>query len=577
MCRFFLRGVYSAVRLCSSSERRRWLYPTYLVACALLALVLPALGQNPNNAAAEKFTVTGTVVNSATGEPIPRALVTLQGSPSRTAFSDSTGAFSIDGVRSGRFSISAQKPGFFSQQQREGFARPPQFVDVGPKMESVTLRVMPESVVYGRLMDSNEQPVESVRVRLLRSVVRNGKQRLESRGYASSDEDGTFRFPNLQPGTYYLSAGPEAARPNSAFTEAEKPRSGWPGLYYPGVPDLASAAPIRVSAGQQVQADLTMNLVPLYSVSGMVSGFVPGQGVNLQVLNPSGDSLPIATQFSSETGVFDLRVPAGMYRLRAMGQSGEQQLRADLHINVNKDLTQLHLAMQPAATIQIHARMEDMSQSAGSPNRRSGYRANYDLPPVSVQLVASDPTGNDAYATLKGERGNRALVFQNVEPGRYTAIISAHGDWYVESATCGNTNLLTEELVVGSGGGCTMELLLRNDSGTLTLTVKMPGSASSDSQSSGVTVLQPTGGKGQVRSIPFNTGGQPKSDHVDVVQVGIAPGEYVVYVFDGSDAVQYSNAEALRPYSSQATTVTISPGQNTKATVPLIQTGSDAP
>ena len=68
----------------------------------------------------QKFTVSGTVVNEATGEPIPRAMVTLMGSPMRYAFSDSNGSFTIEGVPAGRYSMQAQKPGFFGPQERGG-------------------------------------------------------------------------------------------------------------------------------------------------------------------------------------------------------------------------------------------------------------------------------------------------------------------------------------------------------------------------------------------------------------------------------------------------------------------------
>jgi hypothetical protein len=518
------------------------------------------------------------VVNAATGEPLPRALVTLQSSPARTAFSDSNGGFSIDGVSGGRFTISAQKPGYFGQQEREGSFRAPQIIEVGPKTDAITITLAPESVISGRLMDPNEQPIESVGVRLIRAISRNGKLRWESRGYASSDEDGAFRFANLQPGTYYLSAGPEVSRANSMFTEPEQPHTGWPGVYYPGVPDIGSAAPIHVAAGQQVEANLTMNRVPLYAVAGMVSGIQPAQGVTLQVQSPSGDTLPVATQFSSDTGLFDIRLPAGMYRLRAMSQAGEQQLRAELRISVNKDLTQLHLPLQPAATIPIHARMENGAQETVQ-WRGAGRRADAgdEMPPLSVRLLSTEPGGTDAYSTVKGARGGRSLVILGIEPGRYTAEISPYGGWYVESAQCGNANLLAEDLVITAGGGCSMELSLRNDPGTLSLELKYPDEAAATA-GSGAALLVPTHG-GTPRIVPYyvRTTKSPQgfSAAGTSSSSSVAPGEYTVYAFDDINAVEYLNPEAMRPYASQGVPVTISPGETAKVKVQIIQTGAD--
>jgi hypothetical protein len=562
-CRFAASGVYSVVRLPPTPVRLSWIPFAIVLACA--ALLSAASAQN---AAPQKFTVSGTVVNSASGEGIARALVRLSGSPERTAFSDSNGAFVMEGVPAGRFAISAEKPGFFG---REAGSRP-QVIELGPSADNVAIRLAPESVIYGRLLDSNDQPIEGISVHLLRMTVRNGKTRWESRGLNNSDEDGAFRFANLQPGTYYLSAGPQAIRVNPGFVNPEKPRTGWPGLYYPGVPDLSAAASIRITAGQQIQADFTMNKVPLYSVAGVVSGLPPKQGVSLLVQTPSGDNLPVATQFSSDTGAFDLRLPEGSYRLRAMSQSGEQQLRADLRISVNNDLTQLHLALQPAVIIPIHARLENRAQDSGQRTSRSTVTRGSDpeIPPVNVQLVSAEPSGNDAYAIVQGNRGNRMLVLQGVEPGRYSAVLSAHSGWYVESATCGNTNLLSEDLVIAGGGGCSMELLLRNDSGMVSVSVK-----ASQPGVSGTAILVPARGRALPQALPFTTASARSPE--TSASISVAPGEYLVYAFDSSNTIEYSNPEALRPYTSQATAVTVSPGETAKVTANLISTGADAP
>ena len=54
-------------------------------------------------------------------------------------------------------------------------------------------------------------------------------------------------------------------------------KTGYPGVYYPGVPDLTSASPISLSAGQQAEANFTLNEVPAYNISGTISGYAPGQ------------------------------------------------------------------------------------------------------------------------------------------------------------------------------------------------------------------------------------------------------------------------------------------------------------
>ncbi len=486
----------------------------------------------------------------------------------RHAFSDSNGVFSIEGVPPGHYSIQAQKPGYFGPQERGSF-RSAQVIEVGANNDSVSIKLAAENVIFGRLTDANGQPIESVGVRLTQRILRNGTWRLESRSSATSDDDGMYRFANLQPGTYYVSAGPDVPRREELFSDPEMPRTGWPGIYYPQAPDLASAAPIRVTSGQRMQADMVLNRVPLHVVSGAVIGPQPGQRVSLQVQNSSGDFVDAAVQFHHDTGEFEIHLPAGSYRLKAFSQAGEQQMRSEVRITVEKDLTQLQLALQPAVSIPIHAHIEDRSQDTAQSGRSRGFvlsRDAYDSPPVSVHLIAADPGGADVYSVNSGTQGNRTLSLRAVEPGRYTAEISPYGGWYVESAQCGNTNLLTEDLVVTAGNSCSMELSLRNDGGTLSAKVN------SSAAGSGMALLVSARGRGAPRSVPFYTSDASRPAHIGMS--GIAPGEYLLYAFDNPDGVEYSNPEVLRSYGSQATPVTISSGQTTEVTAQMIQTGA---
>ena len=429
----------------------------------------------------QKFTLSGTVVNEGNGEAIPRAMITLIGSPMRYAFSDSNGSFTIEGVAAGRYSIQAQKPGYFGPQERGG-SRSVQSVEVGANTDALVIKLAAENVIFGRLTDLNGQPVEAVGVRLLQRMLRNGTWRMESRSSANSDDEGAFRFASLQPGTYYLSAGPDVSQHESLFNDPGVPSTGWPAVYYPQAPDIASAAPIHVSSGQKLQADMVMNRVLLYTVSGIVVGAPADKGVSVQVQNSSGDFVAAGVRVHGATGQFETRLPAGSYRLRAYSQVGEQQLRSDVHITVEKDLTQLQLALQPAVSIPIHARMDDRVQNSAQSARSrviAAVRGTEDLPPLSIHLIATEPGMPDALSAGGGTPGNRTLSLRSVEPGRYTAEISPYGGWYVESAQCGNTNLLTEELVVTAGASCTVELTLRNDGGTLNAAVEGVKSAGS--------------------------------------------------------------------------------------------------
>lgn len=568
-------SAHSCSRRLRSPRGRRW-RRLLLTSAVVLFLTCLAPAQDDGSSvagpsASQKFTVIGTVVNEGTGGSIPRAMVTLMGSPTRYAFSDSNGSFTIEGVPAGRYSLQAQKPGYFGPQERGG-PRSVQNVEVGAQSDAVVIKLAAENVIYGRLTDSNGQPVESVGVRLLQRVLRNGTWRMESRSSANTDDDGAYRFATLQPGTYYVSAGPDVSHRESLFNDPGVPSTGWPGLYYPQAPDIASAAPIHVNSGQNVQADMVMNRVPLYTISGIVVGAAADKGVSVQVQNSSGDFVAAGVRLHGATGQFETRLPAGSYRLKAYSQVGEQQLRSDVRITVEKDLTQLQLALQPAVSIPIHARMDDRAQNSTQSARSraiAAARGTDDLPPVSIHLIASEPGMPDAYSANSGTQANRTLSLRSVEPGHYTAEFSPYGGWYVESAQCGNANLLTDELVVTAGASCTLELTLRNDGGTLNATVEGTKSAGS-----GMALLVPARGHSTPRPLHFYTSDTARPPQINAD--GLAPGEYLLFAFDSPEGVEYSNPEVLRSYASQATPVTISAGQTAKATAQLIQTGDAA-
>ena len=130
--------------------------------------------------------------------------------------------------------------------------------------------------------------------------------------------------------------------------------------------------------------------------------------------------------------------------------------------------------------------------------------------------------------------------------------------WHIDSIRCGSSDLTKEELVVGAGQQEPIEVVLRDDSATLT--VKIP---SADSNASSTVVMLPQAAPSQLRviSIYGNTeAGVP----------GLAPGDYKVFAFDSNDPIEYTNPDVLARYASQATRVSLAPHANTTITLNLI-------
>jgi hypothetical protein len=141
--------------------------------------------------------------------------------------------------------------------------------------------------------------------------------------------------------------------------------------------------------------------------------------------------------------------------------------------------------------------------------------------------------------------------------------VNANGPWYVQSATCGNVDLLREELRISAGAQVSpITIVLRGDGATLTGTLESDGRPAKGS----VLLVPDRGSLTRVQSTYVMSGGEFQFDR-------LAPGDYRVLAFDHTDRLEYRNPEVLSAYLSRASRVTVQPGSQTKTTVEMIQVG----
>jgi len=156
------------------------------------------------------------------------------------------------------------------------------------------------------------------------------------------------------------------------------------------------------------------------------------------------------------------------------------------------------------------------------------------------------------------------MVLQNVDPGTYTPVLMPQPPWYVQSATYAQANMLYDDIIVASGSGYPMEIVLRDDSATLSASVK---SSNGNPISATVVVLPQPPGKTAPRVV--RSGGSEFSAY------GLPPGEYLVFAFDRIDDLEYANPDAFAPYASQAAHVTLTANQKAQVSLDLIHVGKD--
>jgi hypothetical protein len=243
-----------------------------------------------------------------------------------------------------------------------------------------------------------------------------------------------------------------------------------------------------------------------------------------------------------------------------------------LRFQLSADLHNLHLALAPALPIPVIVQLEPKKQTSRS--QAAAIRYANAGPPVSVRLLGNGPGMGESFAAFEGPQNQQNLVLPNVEPGRYSVIIDPRESWYVASAEYGQTNLLTDDLVLAAEAPPTpLNIVLRNDGASIEGKVLAP-----EGWAAPVTLIAIPDGldKATPRVTTSYASSNRSGDPAVLMFDSLAPGSYLVFAFDRTAGIEYANREVLQNYSSQAAHVTLSPGQRAKVTLELIRTSEAA-
>jgi Carboxypeptidase regulatory-like domain len=479
-----------------------------------------------------RHSVTGTVVNAATGEPIPRALVQFAG---RSSLTGPDGRFEFREVPEGQFNVNVTKPGFFDMRNAPGFRRP-QLFRVTSGDNDFRLTLVPAARITGRVLDQDGEPVEQVSIEAVSEQIVNGRKQWGQRGGGFTDDDGGYRLDDVVPGRYVLF---QAGRALEGSDANGAPQLIAPG-YYPDAPDLVSAQVIDLQPGQEFRADFHVAGQRGYRVTGRIIGYSAGPGFGWVLTNSTGQIINWPTRLDQKAGGFVTQLPNGVWELTMTSNRGEGQTyeaRQEIAVN-NADINNLQIFLHRAVSIPI-------SVTHAAPVAEGTLNLN-------VHLTEIDRIQPRQYWPVNHGQPP-SWSFDNVGEGKYRVDIVAPGNECVESAWYGNLDLLRNYLLVaGDAAPQPITISMRSDCGTLRARVE--GEASS-----GALVVVHQDSMGEPTTVLF--------EGVEANAV-ISPGTYRVYAFSDLDGVEYANPEAMRDYPSQ--TVEIAPNQKLEISVKLI-------
>jgi len=341
--------------------------------CALLAHGFAAaqntVSQGSANPAAV-YRVAGTVGSQTDAHPLDRARVTLRDAKNAQKFESvittNDGKFAFDNVPAGKYSLTAAKRGFItsSYDQHDQFSTAI-VTGAGLDTEALVLKLAPNAVIWGKVLDEAGEPVRHASVSLYFDNHQEGVGRIQQRASAQTDDLGTYELPGLMPGTYFLSVRATpwyAVHPPSTSGAQDKAAGAvdrsldvaYPVTYYADVTDSDSATPIHLK-GERVQVDIHLNPVPalrlVFHVPGdMQRGFAfprleqPAfEGSTF--IQPSGVS-------QVSPGAFEVTgIPAGHYNIWLQGQGTNVQMNG---IDLSKDGEKIDAtAAEPLSSLKI--------------------------------------------------------------------------------------------------------------------------------------------------------------------------------------------------------------------------------
>lgn len=548
----------------------RWLAqrPASLALILLVQLLWPGYGfpqdQRPT------YPVSGVVENSLTHQPIARALV--ESPQAEAVFTDNEGRFELH-LPEGQTTVFARRPGYADQGRGTGNQ---QLITVSEDMSPITLSLTPEATVSGQIaLDGGDDPT-GIQLMLYEKVISEGRGHWQQIGSVPPRSDGSFEtILHDAPGSYILCTAPSPDHLGPALPGV--PVWGYVPACFPGGADVASAmaAPLKVSAGQQLQLEIALERQPFFPVSIAVANSGAGNNGNLQVYDSSGRQAGFGVRRRDQG--YEVNLPNGRYY--AESESWAQNIysygRTDFTV-AGAPLSGIQVVAVPLQPVTVEVR-EEMTATA-TPGDRPNVELG-DQPPFGIELTPLDDLLSPQMGvSVSHPPGSPDGVYQLGlrRTGTFRLDIRDFAQVYAASVSSGSSDLTKEPLVIGPGGSCPpIEVTLRNDFGYLRGTPKDDSQPAPDGSAAALTQFHP-----RLPPIRFpiislarhriytgfadlpTIAGSSMGGHYG--SVSLPPGDYLVLPFavnpQTSQQIDLDDQEAMSRLASRGQTVTIQPG-----------------
>jgi protocatechuate 3,4-dioxygenase beta subunit len=549
----------------------------------------------------EKCKVEGHVTNLSSGEPLKKTTLRLRMSMSPGAgisnpsdmanystTSDAEGKFLFEDVEPGRYTLSAERPGFVRANygaRSNAMGGTAIALDAGQHLKDLVFKLTPQGVIAGKVTDEDGDPVSGAQVQVYRFAYVRGKKQLQPSGASSVSADGSFMVANLAPGRYYLSASDSRAMMGPWQQERpgrRGPEEAYVTTYYANALDASSAAPVDVAAGAEIRGvEIRLRKARVFHISGKVVNTVaggPAQNLMLMLLpkdNADGAMMfrPIMSMVRDREGSFYFNhVLPGSYVIQSntnTSVNGERNALVTRQVVTvsNESIEDLVLPLGPGLEITGTIKVEGVEAQVAAQQtaqQTASQRASAQARRPFVNLTVFEGTNFNTPGAQSRDDGSFQL--RGVSPDKYRVNISNLPDGtYVKSILFGGQDVSRTGLDLTGGSGGALDILLSPNAADVTGVVR------NDKGETIPGVLVTLWSPGQA---PAGTADSYRFANTD--QSGgfrlsnLAPGEYRIVAWEDIEPGLAQDPDFRKRFESQAASVTLRDNSHDTAEVKLI-------
>jgi len=500
------------------------------------------------------YRIAGTVVSKADAHPLGRARILVRDALDPRKFqsmvTSEDGKFEFTGLPAGKYSLAGAKRGFISAayDQHDQFSTAI-VTGAGLDTESLVLRLAPDAVITGKILDEVGEPVRHAMVTLYYVNHSGGLDQIQQARNAQTDDQGVYEMTPLIPGTYFLSASAApwyAVHPNSeganskaegqVATAAMIDRSldvAYPVTYYPDVLEAESATPIPVRGGDRVQVDVHINPVPALRLLF----HIPGDGKNgfiypqlQQTAFDGSASVQTSGGRMVSPGLVEITgIPAGRYNVRIDGGGSGLQMNG---VDLSKDGEEIDTSSGEALSnvkVSVHVPGETTLPSRLMVGLRSGHGVIAAWRPI-------DPRGE--------------AELDQIAPGRYEVLAAGSTKPYsIAHIASEGGEVSGHTLTVASGSSPSLSLSLVGGSVEVQGTAKRAGKAFAGA----MVVLVP-----QDPEIDHDLFRRDQSDLDGTFSLhGVIPGSYSLLAIEKGWDLDWSKPGVIAAYRKHGRTIQV--------------------